>query len=524
MVVRIIACSMVAEVCSIYLRRASGEMELFATEGLDPGAVHVTRLKPGEGLVGEIMRPAGRSTSPTPPAIRPSPTGRRPARTRSTPSWACRCCAADGRSACWWSRTAPAASTPRTRSRTCRSSPWSWPRWSPPATCSPATSSRTSRSRRGGPNGSRAPSWPTAWRFGVAVLHEAPVAAGPAAVGRHRRRGGAPRRRHRQPAGADRRHARGPRRVLGASYDVLETYRMLAHSRSWNHSLLGGGALRPDRRGGGRARALRAPRRPGPGARSLPARAGPRPRGPQRPPAAPPGRRWRPGARAAGKRHPDRPQPRPGRPAGIRPRASCAGCLLEEGSPASHAAIVARALDIPCVGRLAGLRDKVSEGDPVIVDAESGEAYLRPRADVVKAIRARMGVRAQRRAEFARLRDTPAFTRDGAKIDLLMNAGLAVDLDLPGRDRRRGHRPVPHRVPVHGLRGPAALQRPDAALRQGAGRRRRPAGHLPHPRPRRRQGAALSGGRAGGQSGARLARHPHGPGPARPCCACSCAP
>ena len=37
MVVRTIALSMVAEVCSIYLLRASGEMELFATEGLDPG-------------------------------------------------------------------------------------------------------------------------------------------------------------------------------------------------------------------------------------------------------------------------------------------------------------------------------------------------------------------------------------------------------------------------------------------------------------------------------------------------------
>jgi phosphotransferase system enzyme I (PtsP) len=56
MVVRIIALSMVADVCSIYLRRASGELELFATEGLEAKAVHVTRMKPGEGLVGEIIR------------------------------------------------------------------------------------------------------------------------------------------------------------------------------------------------------------------------------------------------------------------------------------------------------------------------------------------------------------------------------------------------------------------------------------------------------------------------------------
>src|SRR5205814_8380373 len=59
-----------------------------------------------------------------------------------------------------------------------------------------------------------------------------------------------------------------------------------------------------------------------------------------------------------------------------------------------------------------------------------GEAYLRPRADVVSAVAARIGLRAERRAEFARLRDTPAFTLDGTKITLLMNAGLAVDLDI----------------------------------------------------------------------------------------------
>src|SRR5690242_15971929 len=50
--VGVIASNMVAEVCSIYLRRAGGVLELFATEGLNPEAVHRTRLKEGEGLVG----------------------------------------------------------------------------------------------------------------------------------------------------------------------------------------------------------------------------------------------------------------------------------------------------------------------------------------------------------------------------------------------------------------------------------------------------------------------------------------
>jgi phosphotransferase system, enzyme I, PtsP len=51
-IVRQIAGVMVAEVCSIYLKRQDGSLELFASEGLNPAAVHSTRLKRGEGLVG----------------------------------------------------------------------------------------------------------------------------------------------------------------------------------------------------------------------------------------------------------------------------------------------------------------------------------------------------------------------------------------------------------------------------------------------------------------------------------------
>ncbi|HUB84242.1 MAG TPA: hypothetical protein VL971_01010, partial [Rhizomicrobium sp.] len=49
--VMLIAANMVAEVCSIYLRRAGNALELFATQGLNRSAVHATRLRAGEGLV-----------------------------------------------------------------------------------------------------------------------------------------------------------------------------------------------------------------------------------------------------------------------------------------------------------------------------------------------------------------------------------------------------------------------------------------------------------------------------------------
>ncbi|MFN6941399.1 MAG: GAF domain-containing protein, partial [Parvibaculum sp.] len=53
-IVVLIAANMVAEVCSVYLMNSARELELSATEGLKPSAVHTTRLKVGEGLVGDI--------------------------------------------------------------------------------------------------------------------------------------------------------------------------------------------------------------------------------------------------------------------------------------------------------------------------------------------------------------------------------------------------------------------------------------------------------------------------------------
>ena len=57
-IVRVIAAEMVAEVCSAYVMRAGEVLELFATEGLRPEAVHRTRLRVGEGLVGVIAATA----------------------------------------------------------------------------------------------------------------------------------------------------------------------------------------------------------------------------------------------------------------------------------------------------------------------------------------------------------------------------------------------------------------------------------------------------------------------------------
>ncbi|MBL8551806.1 MAG: phosphoenolpyruvate--protein phosphotransferase [Hyphomonadaceae bacterium] len=103
------------------------------------------------------------------------------------------------------------------------------------------------------------------------------------------------------------------------------------------------------------------------------------------------------------------------------------GIALEEGASGGHAAIVARAHDIPMVGRAGGLLTRVEAGDRIILDAEAGEVRLRPEPEVVRAYKQRQELRSARAAEYARLRDAPAVTKDGKRVILLLNAGLALD-------------------------------------------------------------------------------------------------
>ena len=109
-------------------------------------------------------------------------------------------------------------------------------------------------------------------------------------------------------------------------------------------------------------------------------------------------------------------------------RSRLRGLALEEGGPNSHVAIVARALGIPLVGRAGGILDLVDPDDPVIVDGETGEIYIRPSTEVEQAYADKVRFRARRQAQYAMLRDTPPVTRDGQRVRLLVNAGLLVDL------------------------------------------------------------------------------------------------
>lgn len=109
-------------------------------------------------------------------------------------------------------------------------------------------------------------------------------------------------------------------------------------------------------------------------------------------------------------------------------RTKIKGLILEEGSPTSHVAIVARALDIPLIGRIDGVLEQVEANDWVIVDGDTSDLYVRPSNEVREAYRHKLALRAQRQAAFAAMRTRPAVTKDGEVVRLLMNAGLLVDI------------------------------------------------------------------------------------------------
>ena len=104
------------------------------------------------------------------------------------------------------------------------------------------------------------------------------------------------------------------------------------------------------------------------------------------------------------------------------------GVVLEEGSVGSHAAIVARALAIPLVIHAARITTEALNGDPILVDGDTGVVHLRPEDPVAAAFRDKIAMQAEAQKLYAGLRTLPATALCGTSVKLFMNAGLMADL------------------------------------------------------------------------------------------------
>ncbi|MDP8969046.1 MAG: phosphoenolpyruvate--protein phosphotransferase, partial [Actinomycetota bacterium] len=104
------------------------------------------------------------------------------------------------------------------------------------------------------------------------------------------------------------------------------------------------------------------------------------------------------------------------------------GVVLEEGSPTAHVTIVARALDLPTVGRVEGALAAIQPGDRLALDGDHGQIFVRPSEDVEQAFGHSLRARAERRRRYALLRDRPALTQDGMRVRLYLNAAFLIDM------------------------------------------------------------------------------------------------
>jgi phosphotransferase system enzyme I (PtsP) len=104
------------------------------------------------------------------------------------------------------------------------------------------------------------------------------------------------------------------------------------------------------------------------------------------------------------------------------------GLILEEGSATSHVAIVARGLEIPLITRCSRALSLIEPLDPLIIDGANGQVFIRPSEDIVESYNRSSQLTAERRRLYSEVRDLPAVTEDGEPLSILINASLLIEI------------------------------------------------------------------------------------------------
>ena len=104
-----------------------------------------------------------------------------------------------------------------------------------------------------------------------------------------------------------------------------------------------------------------------------------------------------------------------------------AGFVTELGGRTSHTAILARSLGLPAVLGVANAREAVTEGDLVVLDAESGRVQIQPESEQLTRFRQRLRAQVESRVALRKLKGRLARTRDGVAIELFANIELPED-------------------------------------------------------------------------------------------------
>lgn len=104
------------------------------------------------------------------------------------------------------------------------------------------------------------------------------------------------------------------------------------------------------------------------------------------------------------------------------------GVVLEEGSLTAHVVIVARAMGIPVLGRVRGIRHKVRDGDMLLLNADEKSVIVRPSTGAEELFQHDLVDRQKKKARYAAMRGEASVTQDNVPITLMINAGLRDDM------------------------------------------------------------------------------------------------
>lgn len=103
--------------------------------------------------------------------------------------------------------------------------------------------------------------------------------------------------------------------------------------------------------------------------------------------------------------------------------------VTEQGSKASHSAILARTLGIPAVVGIRGLRNALIKNETVIVDGSTGQLIIAPNEETLCQYREKQESYAKERELLNAYKDRPSITRDGVSIEVCANIAYTADAE-----------------------------------------------------------------------------------------------
>ena len=105
------------------------------------------------------------------------------------------------------------------------------------------------------------------------------------------------------------------------------------------------------------------------------------------------------------------------------------GLILEDGTPTMHVAIVAKTLNIPVLSKIKGIFTEIHNGQTVAVDGNEGWVYINPSKQVADGFRKKALESIELAKKWAALKNLPSVTKDKQRIGLYLNVGLPLDFD-----------------------------------------------------------------------------------------------